>query len=399
LRRKAASRAFLGLTSQSSQSDTFRPELTSKKSSTKNQFQIPPSEDKRNRMNSRLFKLCVVIAALAAFLCTPAFAAKNHSHIAVVSKHAFGPEGAPAANLYGIAAYFGAEPLNAPLCDTAGTCDNVDPWNYTYPGGTVTSPDLWPCFGDNTAQPDCTYVGSAPGQVYGSGADTATSLPQTIVLGAPSYTWFLSANTATSQPYGCDASTASDINHFCAQAINFYEDDSGDTADDLVWEMVVTQGTKTIYDSGTQDYGPNPYGGLLAADNVAPVIVFFEDVDFGLGGGTGALSDNGPCFQTYYYPSTVAGAPSGNYNGEINTFGALFGIAGKATCSAPTSGAATVTITTELLPATWNPVTKLADCNTATMGGPANGKSPYCYTVKYGKATHSVSQKFTIWLN
>jgi len=345
----------------------------------------------------KIFLQCLVLALVVA-VCfgQPLFAAERHFHVAVIpgSHHSEASTG-PAAGLYGISAYFGAEPLNAPV----GTA-NVNPWSGPYPGTTSATPpnDLWPCFGDNTAQPDCTYIGETAGEVYSP--STATSLPQQIVLGSPSYTWYLSANTATSQPYGCDATTASDTFHMCAQAINWYQDNSGDTTDELLWSIEVEQGTKIIYDSGTQDYGPNPYGGYLAATGVAPVIVFYEDLTFGLAGHSGASNVDGPCFQSYNYPSTVNGDPAGTYEGLVNTFGGLFGVTAGKTCVAPTSGLATVTITTWLAPATWTGVTVKSKCNAATMGAPPNSSSPYCYTVKYGTAAKAnvVSQKFTIWL-
>lgn len=350
-------------------------------------------------MNSRLLKFCVVVlmfAVVAVFAFTPqAQAATRRLHIAVMPQGPANSEAkpdygaAPAANLYGIAAYFGAEPLNTEICTTTG-CTNENPWSGPYPGTTSATPpnDLWPCFGDDTAQPDCTYIGSASGQ---------TSLPTEVVLGNPAYTWYLTANTATTQPYGCDATATADTYHFCAQAINFYEDDSNDTTDDLIWSMVVTQGSSTIYDSGTQDYGPNPYGGLLASTGVAPVIVFYEDLNFGIPNG-GAVNADGPCFASYNYPVTNTTPPAGSntYEGLVNTFGAYFGVAGTKTCVAPAAGTATVTITTELATPTWKAETKVSDCPASTMGGPPNSSSPYCYTVKYTKVK-SISQKFTIW--
>jgi len=341
-------------------------------------------------MNPRLFKLCVVIAALAVFLCTQAQAANRHQHIAVISQGSASPDlgPAPAANLYGIAAYFSQTPLNAEVCTTSG-CTNENPFNGPYPGTdtSVAAPnDFWPCFGDNTAQPDCLYIGPSAGYTYPSGA---TSLPTSVVLGSPAYTWYLSANTASDQTYGCDATATADTFHMCTQAINFYEDDSGDSTDELIWSIEVTQGTSIIYDSGIQDYGVNPYGALTA-----PTIVFYEDLVFGIPNG-GAVNNDGPCFQSYNYPSNTAG-PGGNYQGLANTFGGVFGITPKKTCVAPKAGAATVTITTELAKPTWKGVTVKADCPASTMDGPPNATSPYCYTVTYTKVKE-LSQKFTIW--
>jgi len=337
---------------------------------------------------------CLVVALVFA-LCFGqlSFAATRHFHVAVIPGHH--SDAGPAAGLYGVAAFFGEEPLNQNV-NSAGVengpgATNYDPWDFVFPGTAGATPDVWPCFGGGSfgtadSNPDCQYIGS-------SSSAAAVSLPAETVVGAPAYTWYLTASTANSQPFGCDATTTGDVNHFCAQAINYYEDDSGDSTDDLLWSIVVTQGTNIIYDSGIQDYGTNPYGGL----SPAATIVFYEDLNFGLQGGTGALSNDGPCFQSYNYPPNNAGGLA-TYGGEVNTFGAVFGITAGKTCVAPTAGPATVTITTELATPTWTPVTKASKCNATT--GSVNTSSPYCYTVKYATPVKAnvVSQKFPIWL-
>jgi hypothetical protein len=327
--------------------------------------------------------LTLAIAAL--FLCGQQAFAANHHWVVKNVPHSANPDGVgPApAGFFAAGAALVNTPLNQPGDPFTG------PWPGTnYPTGAPN--DFWPCFGgDGTGQPDCAYIGS-------TGTSDGASVVGSAVLGTPSYTWYLDANTTTSQPYGCNATTAGDEFKFCAQLDNWYEDDSGDTTDDLVWEATVTQkqGSSTVYlyDSGEQDYGPNPYGGLLAADGVAPVIIFYEDLNFGLLGGSGAptANNNGPCWGDYQYP-----IPANYTYGEFNTFAADFGIAGKETCVAPADGPATVTITTELLPATYttvsNPKDYAKDCPGMT------GAELPCTTVKYGKATYSVKQTFTIF--
>jgi hypothetical protein len=327
------------------------------------------------------FPLVAVLAVVAVFAFTQqAQAATRHLHVVVVPQNPgdITPDvgAAPAANFYGLAAYLGTEPLNQP----------GNPWSGPYPGTTGATPpnDLWPCFGGSgTAQPDCEYIGS-------TGTSDPASLAGSVLIGAPTYTWYLQANTATTQPYGCDATTTGDTYHMCAQAQNFYEDDSGDTTDELIFTIEVTQGSDVIYDSGTQDYGPNPYGAI----SPAPVIIFYEDLVFGIPNG-GGETDTGPCFASYNYPSNVPG-PGLNYQGLVNTFGGLFGVTAKKTCVAPKAGLATVTITTELAKPTWTGENSLADCPASTMGGPPNSSKPYCYEVKYTKVK-SLSQKFNIW--
>jgi hypothetical protein len=322
-----------------------------------------------------MFQVCLTLAIAALFLSGQAFAANKHWVVKNVP-HSASPDVGPApAGLFSAGAFLGSTPLNQPGNPFTG------PWPGTnYPTGAPN--DLWPCFGGATTG-DCSTI------------DGTQSDPSEAVLGTPSYTWYLAANTATTQPYGCNATASGDEFKFCAQLDNWYEDDSNDTTDDLVWSATVTQkqgsSTVTLYDSGTQDYGPNPYGGLLAADGVAPVVIFYEDLNFGLLGGSGAptANNNGPCFGDYQYP-----IPANYAFGLFNTFGADFGIAGKATCVAPAPGAATVTITTELLPATYTTVPAkdyAKDCPGLT------GAELPCTTVKYGKATYSLKQTFTIF--
>lgn len=342
-------------------------------------------------MNSRVFQLLAVLVVVVICVSGAMAAAASgpHSHIALKPNHSaavhgnYGP--APTANLYGVAAFFAAESLNQP----------GNAWSGPYPAlsTSIAYPnDLWPCFGGDTAQPDCLYIG------YGAGTvENEPSLPAEVVIGDPNYTWYLTANTATSQPYGCNATTVAETYHMCTQATNFYEDDSNDTTDDLLFSIEVTQGTSIVYASGTQDYGTNPYGGL----DPAGTIVFYEDMVFGIPNG-GTANPDGPCFASYNYPSNTAG-PGANYQGLANTFEGYFGVegpsAGKAatvTCVAPVAGAATVTIITELAEPTWKPVKVLADCPASTMDGPPNSSSPYCYTVSY-KAKHTLTQKFNVW--
>jgi hypothetical protein len=53
--------------------------------------------------------------------------------------------------------------------------------------------------------------------------------------------------------------------------------------DDLLYRVEVVQGTNVIYDSGTIDFGPNPFGGLTPPADV----IFSGDTNFGTLGETG----------------------------------------------------------------------------------------------------------------
>jgi hypothetical protein len=354
-------------------------------------------------------KICmfVFLASFVALIVSgpQAFAETKVHHWHVVNgPHAETVGPAPTANLYGAGAFFTNTPLNQAAVTGAGgsPTNSGNPWNGPWPGTNYpvgVSPDLWPCFGADTANGgDCLTIDGA-GNGFGS-------YPGEVVLGTPSYTWYLDANTATAQPYGCNATAAADEFHFCAQAVNFYEDDSNDTTDDLLWSMTVTQvqggTTKYLYDSGTQDYGANPYGGLLAANGVAPVVVFYEDLNLGLLGGTGSDTNGtypegniGPCFASYNYP--INNAPNAFVYGQYNTFGANWGIAGGKDCVAPEPGLATVTITTELETPTFKELTNTTAKPHNCPGEPVGGT---CYTVTYKALVPAISakQSFNIWL-
>ncbi|HSZ61372.1 MAG TPA: hypothetical protein VK828_06225 [Terriglobales bacterium] len=120
--------------------------------------------------------------------------------------------------------------------------------------------DEWPCF------PDFSYPNSP---------DCSSIAPGGLVIGQLAYTHSLSA---------CDANTSSAPN--CGQIFWFYEDDTGDTTDDLVVSVVVKQGLHYILDTGPTSFGPNPF-----ADSV---IVILDDTAFGTLGQSGP--GNGFCY-------------------------------------------------------------------------------------------------------
>ena len=121
--------------------------------------------------------------------------------------------------------------------------------------------DEWPCFPNQNA----------------NGADCSTIATGGVVIGTPAYTQSLS---------NCDASASGAPN--CGQVFWFYEDDTGDTTDDLVVSITVKQGAHYILDTGPFDFGPNPFGSTPGT-----VIVISDDTAFGTLGQTG--SGNGFC--------------------------------------------------------------------------------------------------------
>ncbi len=244
------------------------------------------------------------------------------------------------ANLYGTAAVFTFSPYTQSSSPT-----NSD--------GT----DLWPCFGSYTSSggsgsenPDCPTVG-----------DPAQGLPVGgAALGTPAYTWSLSA---------CDATSTSALP--CGQTNTWYEDDSGDSTDELIYSIEATQGSSVIADSGTVVFGPNTFGGMSPAANV----VVYGDQNFGTMGETG--TNNGNCDADFDYPLTSAAWPGSTYL-----------IAANKTCVAPVAGDVTLSATTEVATPVYTKSDKAAVCG--AVGTP-------CYTVKFTKK-YSVTQKWTIVL-
>jgi len=210
--------------------------------------------------------------------------------------------------------------------------------------------ELWPCFGFSINL-DCPNIGD-PSQTFPDGG---------VAVGSPAYLWSLPAcnqNSATVPP--------------CGEIATWYEDDSGDTADDLTYLVTVTQvqSGKTVYiaDSGIVDFGPN-FGGS-GAD-----ILIYSDQGFGtLGDAAGP--NNGDCETDLNYPSKT----------DPNT--SLFVIQANKTCVPPIEGVATITATTEVA------TPHYAKKTTATACAPT---ALPCYTVTYTKK-YSVIQKSLIYL-
>jgi hypothetical protein len=238
------------------------------------------------------------------------------------------------------------------------------------------STEVWPCFGSydgstpSTENPDCeffkdtNYSGLSP--AFTVGLPTGAG-----VLGIPSYTWSLA---------DCDATSSTTLP--CGQTATWYEDNSNDSTDDLLYEIEVVQGTSVIADSGLIDFCGgtgclngngvgvgNPYGGLSPAADV----VIYGDQNFGTMGVTG--KNNGNCDASFNYPVTS------------NPAGGEFGIAANKTCVAPVAGVATITATTELATPTYK-LDSAKNCATAGVSSP-------CYTVTFAKK-YSVLQKWTI---
>jgi hypothetical protein len=308
-------------------------------------------------MKSRLFQVITSVAIVALLICGQQVVAQSELHhyrVAVVQRAHPSGEAAitnppPTKNLYAVYQTFVGSPFTS--------------------GDTVTNSDgteIWPCFGaPSPGNVDCPDVGFASQPLP----------PNAVVLGAASHTWPFANATGV---VGCDQSTSTDTTP-CGQTNTWYEDNTLDTTDDLTYRVVATQvrgGAEearvvTIADSGTVDFGPNPFGTATGAD-----VVIFGDQGFGtIGVHTGP--NNGECLTSFSYPLTSPVNP-----------GTPYGIAAGKTCVNPRPGLVTFTATTELGAPTYTKSTNPKTCGTVT---------PPCYTVTYTKK-YSVTQKWNIWL-
>jgi hypothetical protein len=303
-------------------------------------------------MNSRVFQLLVVLLVVA-FCVSGAMAGEVPHHWAVkaLPKTHHSNAATLTKNLYGTVAAFVGTPYAT---------------SWTSPINLASGDELWPCFGGSTsstgfvAETECNQI--TPNSAT---TDPEYYLPeQAGVFGIPAYTWSLSA---------CDQSTTADTENPCGQTDTWYEDDTLDATDELIYSIIATQTQGTIAASGTVDFGPNSYA-ATAGQN----IIISGDQGFGTQGATGA--NNGNCAYAYNYPLASAANPGETYVVP----------AGK-TCVNPVAGLVTLAATTEVGKPGYTKVTK------GTVYGVACSVAAPCYTTKWTKV-YSLAQKFTIWL-
>jgi hypothetical protein len=246
----------------------------------------------------------------------------------------------------------------------------------TYPtiGANADGTDIWPCTGNSSStgpNPDCPTIGD-PSITFPSNATA---------IGNPAFVWQLKNTAGFGNGYGCDA-LINGTGHLgspylpCAQAETWYEDDSNDSTDDLLYVMVITQGDRIIYDSGTVDIGVNTNGG-----QTPPVDqIIYNPINFGYGPGDGPGTgpNNGDCVADYNYPLTSPANP-----------GAEYLVAAGKTCVEPIAGWATITVTTALGTPEYTKVTG-SGCTSMGVTSP-------CYTVKWCRK-HEILQTWKIFL-
>jgi hypothetical protein len=313
-----------------------------------------------SQMTRSLFFQCTVVALIIAFCAFGQFAIaqnKPHTHMLVIARgnaQNHHSDANPAPNLYAVTQGFYGTPY-------PNWINNADGF------------ELWPCFANSTTSGsnpgpnlDCDTIGD-PAIAFQSGGGA---------FGTAAYSWPLSnATTDGVTAYGCDGSTNGTQNPYtqgetwnpvaidgfyipCGQINTWYEDWTGDSTDEILWNAEVTQGTNVIADTGTQDWGPNAYGALTPPVDV----IFYQDFNFGALGQTG--KNNGNCVPNNNYPTSL---PVSSY--PVIT-------AANKTCVDPVAGPATVSVTTEIATPTWT-------C--------AKSVCKVKYTKKY-----EVKQKFTI---
>lgn len=245
---------------------------------------------------------------------------------------------------------------------------------YPTIGANADGSDIWPCLGrgNNT---DCAMVGNPP-----------VALPRGgIVMGRPAFTWALQNNNiigfGLGNGTGCDALTNGTVGQPsegvlyrpCGQIVTTYEDDTGDTTDDLLQRIVVTQGNEIIYDSGVVDFGP-------AGPIAYPVsVILFTDANFGYWPGAQNGPNNGNCTGNVNYPLSAATFPA--------TTG--YTLASNSTCEQPVAGPATFTTYTELATPQYEQVTGRA-CTSKGAASP-------CFTVKFSRR-YLIHQNWQIFL-
>jgi hypothetical protein len=313
--------------------------------------------------NFRLVQVSACLVMLVLFVCGQESVAqeKYHPHVSLkvvprdrAENSAANPEAAPPLNLY---------PLQAAFTQT-----------YPTIGANADGTDIWPCTGNSSStgpNPDCSTIG-----------DPAITFPSNATaIGNPAFVWQLKNIAGWGNGQGCNA-LINGTGHLgvpylpCGQAETWYEDDSNDSTDDLLYTMVVRQGDRTIYDSGTVDIGINANGG-----QTPPVDqIIYNPINFGYGPGDGPGTgpNNGNCVADYNYPLTSPANPGAEYLVE----------AGK-TCVAPVAGWATITVTTALGTPEYTKVMG-AECTSHGVASP-------CYTVKWSRK-YQISQTWDIFL-
>jgi hypothetical protein len=238
--------------------------------------------------------------------------------------------------------------------------------NYPIVGVNADGSDLWPCAGRTSpANGDCPTVGNP-----------ALDLPDNgLVTGFPGFGWTLANDPNRGNGTGCDALTdgtgPQGIPYKpCAQIVTYYDDNTNDSTDDLLWRVKATQNGVIIYDSGTLDFGP-----AGPTVNYPVHVLLANDVNYGYWPGASQGPNNGNCSGDLNYPLKAPTFPTGSFY-EVES--------GK-TCGEPTAGP--IKVMTETILAT--PSYRKVSGNACT----SHGVPSPCYLTSWAKTTE-IHQNF-----
>lgn len=244
---------------------------------------------------------------------------------------------------------------------------------YPTIGANADGSDLWPCYGHATPNGDCPTVGN-PTLPLPKGA---------FVTGTPAFSWALQNDdifgSGLGNGVGCDAfingttGPAAAQYRPCGQIATFVEDDTGDSTDEHLQRVTVTQGSNVIFDSGIVDFGS------LGPGVTYPVVFeLYYDANFGYWPGAETGPNNGNCTPDVAYPLTAPAFP-----------GVIYQVASGSTCQRPAPGKARVHTETVLATPSYHQATGQR-CTSRNVASP-------CYTVTWD-VKHRTVQDWDVFL-
>ncbi len=245
--------------------------------------------------------------------------------------------------------------------------------DYPVIGANSDGSNLWPCLqhyhGTDGSNTNCPTLGnpSLPFPKIG------------VVLGKPGYAWPLNNTTGVGNGFGCDALSNGTTGPFapqytpCGLVATWFEDATGDSTDDLIYRIVVRQGERVIYDSGTVNFGPAGPTVTYPVD-----VILTSDANFGFWPGANLGPNNGNCSPAFAYPLASPADPG------------FYIIASGRTCKEPVSGIATVNTSTALGTPQYTKATGAA-CTSQGAASP-------CYLVEWDKK-YEITQDWQIFLD
>lgn len=244
--------------------------------------------------------------------------------------------------------------------------------DYPVIGANSDGSNLWPCLqhyhGGDGSNVNCPTLGnpSLPSPKIG------------VVLGKPGYSWPLQNSAGRGNGFGCDALTNGTTGVLpsqytpCGLVATWFEDATGDSTDDLIYRIVVRQGSSVIYDSGIVNFGPAGPTVTYPVD-----VILTSDSNFGYWPGASLGPNNGNCSPAISYPLSAPANPG------------FYVTASNKTCAEPVSGQASVN--------TWTALGTPEYTKVAGSACTSQGVASPCYTVEWDKK-YQIKQDWTIFL-